>query len=138
MKLHIAGLALAAVVGSLTLTHAQEAKPADTFAVRDGVIGAWKLEKNLSDAQDRAGRRGGPQGGGGGMGGSGGGMPPGGGMVAVAAGAAVRAGSRAAAVEAWGAAAVACPAEWAAAVEGAARAAATPRRSWQCSSRRPA
>jgi len=90
MKLHIAGLALAAVVGSLTLTHAQEVKPADTFAVRDGVIGAWKLEKNLSDAQDRAGggRRGGPPGGGGGMppggmgggGGRGGGMGGGGGM----------------------------------------------------------
>jgi hypothetical protein len=77
MRSRIAGLALAAVFGSLTTMHAQEARPTDTPAVHDGVIGAWKLEKNLSDAQDRAGggRRGGPQGGG--VGG-GGGMPPGG------------------------------------------------------------
>ena len=81
MNPRIAGLALAAVFGSLTMTYAQEARPTDAFAVRDGVIGAWKLEKNLSDAQDRAGggRRGGPSGGGGGMGGSGGGMGGGGG-----------------------------------------------------------
>jgi hypothetical protein len=76
MNPRIAGLALAAVFGSLTMVHAQETKSTDTPAMRDGVIGAWKLEKNLSDAQDRAaGRRGGPPGGG--MGG-GGGMPPGG------------------------------------------------------------
>lgn len=90
MKSRIAGLALAGVFGSLTMMYAQEAKPTDTIAARDGVVGAWKLEKNLSDAQDRAGggRRGGPPGGGGGMppggmgggGGRGGGMGGGGGM----------------------------------------------------------
>jgi hypothetical protein len=81
MSQKIAGLALAAVLGGLTMMHAQEVKPTDTPAVRDGVLGAWKLEKNLSDAQDRAsgGRRGGPPGGGGGMGAPGGGMGGGGG-----------------------------------------------------------
>jgi len=71
MNKTITGLTLAAVFGSLTMMYAQEAKPVDTSAMREGVIGVWKLEKNLSDAQDRGG---GPRGGAPG----GGGMPPGG------------------------------------------------------------
>jgi hypothetical protein len=79
MKERIAGLALAAVFGCLTTIHAQAPAATDSASLRAGVIGAWKLDKNLSDAQERGGGRGGSRGGG--MGGYPGGMGGGGGRT---------------------------------------------------------
>jgi hypothetical protein len=96
MKTTMAGLALVALVVSASFALAQEPQPGATPSFRDGVLGAWKLEKNLSDTADRMGGArgsspgrppggmggggitggmggGGGRGGGGGMGGMGGG-----------------------------------------------------------------